>query len=86
MAALFATRPRDEWAALLEGTDACGAPVLAFDEVADHPHIAAREIYRRFDGALHAAPAPRFSRTPGEAQEARDASGMLARWGVAHAL
>src|SRR5215469_888865 len=34
LAALFRTRTRDEWCALLEGTDACAAPVLALGEVA----------------------------------------------------
>jgi acetyl-CoA hydrolase len=63
-AALFATRPRDEWRALLEGTDACFAPVLNPDEAARHPHMAAREVYSREGGMLQANPAPRFSATP----------------------
>jgi alpha-methylacyl-CoA racemase len=41
-AAVFATRTRDEWAAAFDGTDACVTPVLAFGEVAAHPHVAAR--------------------------------------------
>ena len=65
--ALFATRTRDEWCALLEGTEACFAPVLDPDEAAGHPHMAAREVYTRIDGVLQASPAPRFSRTPGRA-------------------
>jgi acetyl-CoA hydrolase len=64
-AELFATRTRDEWCALLEGTDACFAPVLDPDEAAAHPHMAARAVYTRIDGVLQASPAPRFSRTPG---------------------
>jgi crotonobetainyl-CoA:carnitine CoA-transferase CaiB-like acyl-CoA transferase len=63
-AELFAARRRDEWCTLLEGTDACFAPVLSPDEAADHPHIRARGIYTREDGVLQAAPAPRFSATP----------------------
>lgn len=63
-AALFAQRSRDEWCSLLEGTDACFAPVLSPDEAADHPHMRARGIYTREDGVLQAAPAPRFSATP----------------------
>jgi acetyl-CoA hydrolase len=62
-AALFATRTRDEWRALLEGTDACFAPVLNPDEAAAHPHMTAREVYSRIDGVLQANPAPRFSLT-----------------------
>ncbi|SEB24617.1 CaiB/BaiF CoA-transferase family protein [Variovorax sp. YR216] len=66
-AELFATRTRDEWCALLEGTEACFAPVLDPDEAAEHPHMAARAVYTRIDGVLQASPAPRFSRTPGAA-------------------
>jgi acetyl-CoA hydrolase len=61
---LFATRPRAEWVALLEGTDACFAPVLTPEEAAEHPHLRERGVYRHDDGVLQAAPAPRFSRTP----------------------
>ncbi|AMO25516.1 CaiB/BaiF CoA-transferase family protein [Ramlibacter solisilvae] len=64
---IFATRTRDEWCALLEGSDACFAPVLDPDEAADHPHMAARGVYSRIDGVLQANPAPRFSRTPAQA-------------------
>jgi acetyl-CoA hydrolase len=67
LAELFATRPRDEWCALLEGSDACYAPVLAPSEAARHPHIAARGIYNRDDGLLQANPAPRFSNSPAAA-------------------
>ncbi|GAB2596402.1 CaiB/BaiF CoA-transferase family protein [Ramlibacter solisilvae] len=63
-AELFATRTRAEWCALLEGSDACFAPVLNPDDAAAHPHMAARGIYSRIDGVLQANPAPRFSRTP----------------------
>jgi crotonobetainyl-CoA:carnitine CoA-transferase CaiB-like acyl-CoA transferase len=64
---LFANRSREEWCALLEGTDACFAPVLDPDEAARHPHMAEREVYSRIDGVLQANPAPRFSRTPARA-------------------
>lgn len=59
-AALFATRTRDEWCALLEGTDACFAPVLSLDEAARHPHLKARGTLVQRSGGLFAAPAPRF--------------------------
>jgi crotonobetainyl-CoA:carnitine CoA-transferase CaiB-like acyl-CoA transferase len=62
-AALFKTRTRDEWCRLLEGTDACFAPVLTTDEAALHPHNAARGTYVEIDGVTQPAPAPRFSRT-----------------------
>lgn len=62
LSALFATRTRAEWAALLEGTDACFAPVLGLAEAARHPHIAARGLYTEgLDGTVTVAPAPRFA-------------------------
>lgn len=64
MAALFATKTRAEWSALLEGTDACFAPVLTPDEAAEHPHMQARDVYSRSEGVLQPNPAPRFSATP----------------------
>lgn len=81
LAALFATRIRDEWCALLEGIDACAAPVLELDEAAGHPHNAARGLYRERGGALHTAPAPRFSRTPSAIRDgAEDGAEVVARW------
>jgi alpha-methylacyl-CoA racemase len=64
--AAFAGRTRDEWTAVFDGTDACVTPVLAFGEVAAHPHVAARGTIVERDGIAQAAPAPRFSRTPAE--------------------
>ncbi len=62
----FARRTRDEWGAILEGTDACVAPILDMDEAPRHPHNVARETFLAGDGAPQPAPAPRFSRTPPE--------------------
>ncbi len=62
-AAKFRTRTRDEWCALLEGTDACFAPVLSLAEAPAHPHHAARGTFVTVDGVVQPAPAPRFSRT-----------------------
>lgn len=61
---LFASQPRQYWVDLLEGTDACFAPVLTPVEASLHPHMVAREVYSRHNGVLQAAPAPRFSATP----------------------
>ncbi|WP_244928942.1 CaiB/BaiF CoA-transferase family protein [Nocardioides sp. W7] len=61
---LFASRPRAEWLAVFDGTDACVAPVLGFDEAESHPHLVGRGTLVEVDGVLQAAPAPRFSRTP----------------------
>ena len=44
--ALFRRQPRDHWCALLEGTDACVAPVLSLTEAPDHPHNAAARHLR----------------------------------------
>ncbi|HEY9021263.1 MAG TPA: CaiB/BaiF CoA-transferase family protein [Paracoccaceae bacterium] len=63
-AQVFARKTRDEWMAIFEGTDACVAPVLDWDEVEHHPHNAARGTFLRVDGVMQAAPAPRFDRTP----------------------
>jgi alpha-methylacyl-CoA racemase len=62
-AQLFKTRTREEWRALLEGSDACFAPVLTTDEAPNHPHNRARGTYVEIDGIVQPAPAPRFSRT-----------------------
>jgi alpha-methylacyl-CoA racemase len=83
--AVFLTRDRDEWAALLEGTDACVAPVLTMSEAPAHPHIAARASLVAKDGVLQAAPAPRFSRTPSAIQgappqQADDPGAILSAW------
>jgi alpha-methylacyl-CoA racemase len=64
MEAAFRTRTREEWRVLLEGTDACFAPVLALSEAPRHPHLAARGTFVEIDGVTQPAPAPRFSRTP----------------------
>jgi alpha-methylacyl-CoA racemase len=60
---LFALKPRDAWAALFEGTDACVAPVLEFEEAARHPHNVARSTFIEANGNLQPPPAPRFSRS-----------------------
>jgi alpha-methylacyl-CoA racemase len=64
-AALFATKPRDEWAALLADSDACVQPVLDWTEAQAHPHLVARSTFVDVAGITQPAPAPRFSRTPG---------------------
>lgn len=63
LAATFKTRTRDEWCRVLEGTDACFAPVLTMAEAPTHPHAAAREMYVDVQGVKQPMPAPRFSRT-----------------------
>ena len=60
---LFKTKTRDDWCAILEGHDACFAPVLDILEAPSHPHNRARNIYFELDGVVQQSPAPRFSRT-----------------------
>ena len=64
VAAAFRTRTRRQWCDLLEGTDACFAPVLDFGEAPEHPHNRARGTFVTVDGVPQAAPAPRFCGTP----------------------
>lgn len=75
LAALFKTQPRAHWCALLEGTDACFAPILDPREAAAHPHHVARGTFRVSGGTIEAMPAPRLSRTPAVAAPAPNSSG-----------
>lgn len=68
LAGIIASKTRDQWCALLEGTDACFAPVLDFEEAPQHPHHQARGSFIDTGGTVHPAPAPRLSRTPGKAR------------------
>ncbi|KRB93494.1 CaiB/BaiF CoA transferase family protein [Noviherbaspirillum sp. Root189] len=67
LASIIAGKTREQWCALLEGTDVCFAPVLDFLEAPDYPHNKERGSFIETDGIVHPAPAPRFSRTPGQA-------------------
>jgi alpha-methylacyl-CoA racemase len=66
LAGIFRTKTRDEWCALMEGTDVCFAPVLSIPEATEHPHNVARGTFVEVAGITQPGPAPRFSRTPGE--------------------
>jgi alpha-methylacyl-CoA racemase len=57
----FAGKSRDEWCAILEGTDVCFAPVLTLAEVQEHAHNRARKAVISIEGVLQNAPAPRYS-------------------------
>jgi alpha-methylacyl-CoA racemase len=75
LAAIFKRRTRDEWCRILEGTDACFAPVLTLEEAPGHLHNRARRTYMQLDGITQPAPAPRFSRTESEVQHGSHAVG-----------
>lgn len=88
LAAVIATRTRDDWCALMEGSDVCFAPVLTMDEAPTHAHNAARQTFVQVAGVTQPAPAPRFSVTPGAIQGpppriGADNDAALADWGVA---
>ena len=88
LADVFKTKTRAEWCALMEGTDACFAPVLDWDEAPEHPHNRARETFIRVDGVMQPAPAPRYSNsrpatpTPPAAPGAHSEA-ILRDWGIA---
>ena len=64
LAAVLATRTRDAWCAVFEGSDACVAPVLDMDEAPLHAHNLSRNTFIEVNGIIQPAPAPRFSGTP----------------------
>jgi alpha-methylacyl-CoA racemase len=67
---VFKSKTRDDWCAIMEGTDICFAPVLTMKEAPEHPHMAARETFVSRHGVTQPAPAPRFSRTPSVIRDA----------------
>jgi alpha-methylacyl-CoA racemase len=94
MHALFSTtfksRTRDEWCKVFEGSDACFAPVLSWSEARGDAHNVARKSFIEVKGVEQPAPAPRFSRTPGEVRRAPPERGeggaqALADWGFSAA-
>lgn len=83
--AIFLTKTRDEWSAIMEYTDVCYAPVLSMTEAPDHPHNIARETFVTVEGVRQPAPAPRFSGTPSAVRWAAapirdDIGAALAEW------
>jgi alpha-methylacyl-CoA racemase len=87
VAAVVATKTRDEWDAVFDGTDACVAPVLSPWEAHLHPHNQARSTFVEVDGVVQPAPAPRFSRTPSSISRpppvpGGDTVSALLEWGI----
>lgn len=87
LAAIMKTKTRDEWCALMEGSDVCFAPVLSWEEATKHPHNVARQTFVDVEGLNQPAPAPRFSRTPSAIQGPPGGMGakteeILESWGV----
>jgi alpha-methylacyl-CoA racemase len=87
LAAVIATKSRDEWTEIMGGSDVCFAPVLTLEEAPKHPHNAARQTFVEVAGVTQPAPAPRFSATPGAIQGPPPAIGAhnqeaLSDWGL----
>ena len=76
---IFRQRTREEWDAIMLGTDICYAPILNFEEARTHPHNVARQSFVHRDGIHQAAPAPKFSRTPPQLPAATGAPGADTR-------
>ncbi|MBI3108427.1 MAG: CoA transferase [Candidatus Rokubacteria bacterium] len=90
LATVFKAKTRDEWCAIMEGSDVCFAPVLSYTEALQHPHNRARGTFVEVDGIPQPAPAPRFSRTPPAIQRPPARPGehtdeALADWGFSAA-
>lgn len=86
LGAVFAQRTRDEWVERFSGTDACVQPVLDMEEAPKHPHLVERETFVEHGGVIQPAPAPRFSRSPGQIQcqppvNGQDTDEVLSDWG-----
>jgi len=84
---LFASKTRDQWCEILQGCDACFAPVLDLNEAPLHPHNRFRQTFIENNEGWHPAPAPRFSRTPGTVrnpppQHNQHCQQILKDWGV----
>ncbi|MEO8202467.1 MAG: CaiB/BaiF CoA-transferase family protein [Betaproteobacteria bacterium] len=85
-AAAFKTKTRAEWCSVFDDSDACFAPVLTWSEAYEHPHHVARKSFVEVGGVKQPAPAPRFSRTPGEIrrkppERGEGGAAALAEWG-----
>ena len=69
------TKTRDEWDALMAGSDACFAPVLTMVEATAYSANTERSVYTDVEGMTHPAPAPRFLRTPSQIRHGTQALG-----------
>ena len=72
---VFKTKTRDEWDALMAGSDACFAPVLTMVEATTYRANTERSVYTDVEGLTHPTPAPRFSRTPSQIRHGTQALG-----------
>src|ERR1700761_4602949 len=56
LAAKIKTKTRDEWDAIMSGSDVCFAPILSIAEAPKHPHNVARKTFLDIDGVVQPAP------------------------------
>ena len=63
LADVFRSKTREQWCEVMQGSDACFAPVLTLGEAPLHPHNRARDTFINIEGVIQPAPAPRFSRS-----------------------
>lgn len=87
LAEAIKSKTRDEWCAIMEGTDCCFAPVLDMHEAAEHPHNRERQTFVKIDDVVQPNAAPRFSRTPAAIQgppamPGAQTESALIDWGV----
>jgi alpha-methylacyl-CoA racemase len=90
IAAVIAGKAQAEWCAILEGSDACFAPVLDMEEAPAHPHNRSRNTFVEIAGVVQPAPAPRFAATPTAVQGPPPSIGehnssALSDWGLSQA-
>lgn len=83
---IFLSKTRDEWCAIMEGSDVCFGPVLNLEESMAHPHNVARNTFVTVDGIPQPAPAPRFDRTKSEIRmppsvPGENSTAVLKAWG-----
>jgi len=88
MVETFKSKSRDEWVQIFEGSDACVAGILDYQEAVEHPHNQSRKTYVEVNGDLQPAPAPRFSRSEcpvpaAPSAEGADTKQVLSAWGFA---
>jgi len=86
-AEIFRTHDRDRWVDHFAPLDACLTPVLTLEEVATHPHIAARGTVVKSFGQRQPAASPRFANAAWATYSAprepgADTAAVLRDWGV----
>lgn len=90
LATIFKHKTSAEWCVLLEGSDACFAPVLSLTQAPFHPHNIQRQTFTEIAGVMHPSPAPRFSETPARISQPPCSAGQhtkqaLTDWGFSDA-